>query len=214
MITRPILLLLFMAHAAVAQSNIWALRMGGGTPDYERIFLPKGSRLRPAKFRGLDDLKPSDKFPDTNRLNAIFADTSRERTNVFYRSCSSEIPLGELSVQCPGGLLAREQVTQLLRDTVASPRSMWTNHVYRYDSGGRYVFSLVGTNGQTYVVDERPGAFAVVFFPDRTHRCVVGPGYWFLPSPQQGGAADRSRPLGSETNRKSSTADSGGWPTR
>jgi hypothetical protein len=209
MIARQILLFLFVVHIAVAQSNIWALRLGGSSPDYERIFLPKGSPLRPPTFRGLDDLKPSDKYPDTNQLNAVFAEPSRERTNALYRSCSPEIPLGDLSVQCPGELLTREQVSELLRDTVAIPRTMWTNHVYRYDRGGRYVFSLVGTKGQTYVVDERPGAFALVFFPDRTYRCLVGPGYWFLPSPQSGRRGDFSPRL--PHHRTCGSASGGSW---
>src|SRR5205823_12325524 len=96
----------------------------------------------------------------------------------------------------------------LLRDTVAIPRSVWTNHTYRYDSAGRYVFSLSGPKGREYVIDERPGAFALVFFPDGTYRCVVGPGYCFLPALQQSGAADGTQPFRSETNRASGAAGS------
>jgi hypothetical protein len=210
MTTRIILFLVLLAQPALAQSNIYSLRIIGHTPSYERILLPKGNILRPKTLRGVDDLKAPEHYPGTNRIDRVFVDPLLERTNGFYTSCLAEVPLGSLSLRAPGNLLDAEQVRELLRDTVAVPRTVWTNHIYRYGSGWRYVFSLVGRSGQEYVIDERPGAFALVFFPDRTYRCVVGPGYWFLPALQQDGAANRGQPVGSETNRTSPAAGPGG----
>lgn len=170
--------LAILTQTAGAQSNVYSLRVIGHTPFYERIFLPKGSLLRPPTLRGIDDLGPKDWSPETNRIDRLFADPSRERTNAFYTSCLSEVPVEELSLHCPGGLLDKGQVRELLRHTVAIPRSLWTNHVG--SAGQRYVFSLEGVTGKKHVIDERPGAFALVFFPDNTYRCVVGPGYGFM----------------------------------
>jgi hypothetical protein len=76
-------------------------------------------------------------------------------------------------------LLSSDVVRELLRDTIAIPRSDWTNHTGS-TRDWRYVFSLEGAEREEYVIDERAGAFALVFFPDGTYRCVVGTGYSFL----------------------------------
>ena len=208
MTVRTIFLLLLLAHAGFAQSNVYSGRVIAHIPFYERIFLPKGNLLRPRSLRGVDDLKPAEQYVETNRIDRTFPDLSRERTNGFYSSCLSEVPVNDLSLRCPGDLLSAEDVGELLRDTVAIPRNVWTNHAPRYGAGGRYVFSLIGAKSQNYVIDERPGAFAVVYFPDGTYRCVVGPGYLFLPALQPNGAANGSQPIRSETNRTSSAAGS------
>jgi hypothetical protein len=204
MITRLTFCLLLLAQSALAQ-NVYSLRVIGHTPFYERILLPKGNILRPLTLRGVDDLKPEERYAGTNRIDRVFSDPSRERTNGFNASCFSEVPISSLTLRCPGGLLDLEQVSALLRDTVAIPRNAWTNHV-RSGTDWRYVFSLVGSKGQEYVIDERAGAFALVFFPDRTYRCVVGPGYSFLDELQQNGPANRSQPIHSETNQPSGAA--------
>ena len=136
---------------------------------------PKGSILRPSTLRGVDDLKPADLYLGTNRIDHIFADNSAERTNGIFNSCLSEVPLDLLSLRCPGGLLSKADVSELLRDTVAVPRSVWTNHIEHI--GGRYVFSLVNAKGEEFVIDERPGACALIFFPDATYRCVMNPNW-------------------------------------
>src|SRR5208283_918455 len=128
-------------------------------------------------------------------------------TNKCYVSWLPEVPINALSLRCPGGLLDAEQVRELLRDTVAIPRSVWTNHT-PCGRGWRYVFSLVGRKEDRYVIDERMGAFALVFFPDGTYRCVVGPGYDFVPALQQHAPADSSQPSSSGSNRTSSAAGS------
>jgi hypothetical protein len=198
---------LLLAQSVLAQ-NVYSLRVIGHTPFYERILMPKGNILRPPTLRGVDDLKPGERYAGTNRIDRIFADPWRERTNGFYASCLPEVPISSLSPRCPGGLLNAEQVRELLRDTVAIPRSAWTNHVLS-GTDWRYVFSLAGSKGQEYIIDERVGAFALVFFPDGTYRCVVGDGYSFMDALQQDGTANRSQPIRSETNRTSSAAGSG-----
>lgn len=207
MITRTVLVLLLLAQAALAQSNVYSLRVIGHTPFYERILIPKGNLLRPQTLRGVDDLKPAEHYSATNRIDRIFADTSKERTNSFYVSCLAEVPMTSLSLRCPGNLLNAEQVRELLRDTVAIPRAIWTNHVWSGPEW-RYVFSLKGSKDQEYVIDERYGAFALVFFPDGTYRCVVGPGYGFLPALQPDGAANQSQPARPSTNQTSAAAGS------
>ena len=192
---QTIFLSLLLAHVGFAQSNVYSGRVIARTPFYERILLPKGNILRPASLRGIDDLKPSEHYVETNRIDRTFADLSRERTNAFYSSCLSEVPINDLSLRCPGGLLNAQEVRELLRDTVAIPRNVWTNHAPRYGAGLRYVFSLVGAKNQNYVVDERPGAFAVVYFPDGTYRCVVGPGFLFLPRLQPNRAENGIQPI-------------------
>lgn len=184
--------LLLLVQVGIAQSNVYSLRIIGHTPFYERILFPKGHVLRSPSLRGVDDLKSAERYTGTNRIDEIFAVTSRERKHGFYSSCLSEVPLATLSLKCPGDLLYLQQVRALLRDTVAIPRSDWTNHA---PSRGdlRYVFSLVGTQGEEYVVDERPGAFCIVYFPDGSFRCVVGPGYSFVKEPQREGAANGNR---------------------
>src|SRR5438094_364385 len=102
MSTLTILLLLTLTEAAFAQSNIYSLRIVSHTPFYERIFLPKGNILRPSTLRGIDDLKASEHYAGTNRIDGIFANPSLERTNNFYASCLSELPLSDLSLRCPG----------------------------------------------------------------------------------------------------------------
>ena len=107
MITRTVLILL-LGQAALAQSNVYSLRVIGHTPFYERILIPKGSPLRPQTLRGVDDLKPAEHYSATNRIDRFFADTSRERTNRFYVSCLAEVPMTSLSLRCPGHLLDAE----------------------------------------------------------------------------------------------------------
>jgi hypothetical protein len=207
MSARFLVFLLLLVQSCLAQSNVYSVRIVGHTPFYERILIPKGSLLRPATLRGVDDLKPGEQYPERNRIDHIFSDPSRERTNAFYRSCLPEVPIDSLSLHCPGDLLDREQVRELLRDTVAIPRSVWAKQT-RSGNIWRYVFSLTSADGQEYVVDERAGAFAIVYFPDGTYRCVVGPGYSFMQELQQDGAANGSQPIRSETNRTSSAAGS------
>jgi len=190
--TQIILVLISLAQAGIAQSNVYSLRVIGHTPFYERIFIPKGSLLRPTTLRGVDDLDSTEHYTETNRIDRIFANRSREMTNGFYVSCLSEVPVEELSLRCPGDLLSMQQVRELLRDTIVIPRGVWTNHT-RSDANLRYVFSLVGAKGQEFVIDERPGAFAIVYFPDGTYRCVVGPGYSFVNQTQQTDAAHGSK---------------------
>jgi hypothetical protein len=100
-------------------------------------------------------------------------------------------------LQCPGELLDAPLVGSLLRNTVAIPRTLWTKHAGRPDP--RYVFSLVGSGQKTFVIDLRAGGFAIVFFPDGTYRCVVGPGYGFL------SAAVNTTPSTGATNSTSSS---------
>ena len=208
MIVRTLLVLSLLAQAVLAQSNVYTGRIIGHTPFYERILIPKGNLLRPQTLRGVDDLRPDEHYSATNRIDRIFAVPSNERTNSFYVSCLAEVPVTGLSLRCPGDLLDAKQVRELLRDTVVVPRALWTNHV-RSGPEWRYVFSLRGSKDQEYVIDERAGAFALVFFPDGTYRCVVGPGYGFLPVLQPDGAANRSQPTGSDTSRASPAAGSG-----
>jgi len=194
-----ICVLLLLAQVGLAQSNVYSLRIIGHTPFYERILFSKGHVLRSPSLRGVDDLKSTERYTGTNRIDQIFADPSRERKYGFYSSCLSEVPLAILSLRCPGDLLDMQQVRALLRDAVAIPRSDWTNHA---PSGGdlRYVFSLVGTQGEEYVVDERSGAFCIVYFPDGSYRCVVGLGYSFVKEPQKEGAANGNRSVRLETS--------------
>src|SRR5438309_1104822 len=99
-----VVLLALLTHAAFGQTNVYSLRVIGHTPFYERILLPKGNVLRPPTLRGVDDLKPAEHYPGTNRIDEIFADASRERTNGFYLSCLAEVPIASLSLRCPGDL--------------------------------------------------------------------------------------------------------------
>jgi hypothetical protein len=198
--------LLLLAQSALAQ-HVYSVRVIGHTPFYERILLPKGNILRPPTLRGVDDLKPGERYAGTNRIDRIFADPLRERTNGFYASCLPEVPINSLSLRCSGDLLDLEQVRALLSNTVAIPRSAWTNQV-RSGPDWRYVFSLAGSKDQEYVIDVREGAFALVFFPDETYRCVVGPGYSFMDALQENGPAKRSQPMRSGTNGTSSAVGS------
>jgi hypothetical protein len=86
-----IITLLLLAHPVAAQ--VYCVRAIGHTPFYERIFLPKGDVLRPSTLRGIDDLGPLARYPETNRIDRLFAETARERTNGFYASCLLEVPL-------------------------------------------------------------------------------------------------------------------------
>lgn len=197
--TQAILLFAVLLQRATAQSNVYSVRVVGHTPFYERIFHPKGSLLRPPTLRGLDDLGPRDWSPETNRIDRIFADLSRERTTGLFSSCLSEVPMQRLTLRCPGGLLDAAQVQALLRDAVAIPRSAWTNQMT--SRGVRYVFSLEGGRNQKFVIDERPGAFALVFFPDDTYRCVVGPGYGFMDLLRKQSATSEKHLSGKDTNQ-------------
>jgi hypothetical protein len=208
MTTRMFLVLLLLAEAALGQSNVFPLRVVSHLPGYERIFLPRGHMLRAPVARGIDDLKPGEHYTGTNWLDQMFMDLSRERTNGFYTSCVAEVPLENLSLRWPGNLLNAQQVRELLQDTVAIPRQIWTNEFHKYYSPERYVFSLMGLEGQECVVDQRAGPLALVYFPDGTYRCLIGRGYGGLPTLQQDGAAHGSQPIRSETNSTSSAAGS------
>jgi hypothetical protein len=191
MIAMRIVILMFLAQSVLGQ--VYCSRIIGHTPYYERILLPKGSPLRPSTFRGVDDLGPEAQYPETNRIDRIFSDLSRERTNGFFKSCLSEIPINTLELRCPGRLLSSEQVSELLRDTMVVPRSAWTNHM-EHSMGGRYVFSLIGSKGGNYVIDERAGACALVIFPDDTYCCVMDPNYSCLKKFQQNGSTNGNHP--------------------
>jgi hypothetical protein len=193
---KGIILLVVMARAALVmgQSNDYCLRVVGHTPFYERILLPRGHILR-GTLRGVDDLSPAELYSGTNRIDAIFADATRERTNGFYKSCLPEVPVSTLTMRCPGGLLPSGQASELLRHTVVVPRISWTNHNIGNGGGWRYVFSLMTSKNEEYVIDERPGACALVFFPDGTYRCVMDPNYSCLKPLQQIAPADASQPF-------------------
>lgn len=165
-----IILLVLLAQAVVAQ--VYCVRVIGHTPGYEWIFLSKGDFMRSAGLRGLDDLGAAATYPETNRIDRIFADSSKERTNQFYVSCVSELPEDVIAMRCPGGLVSLGEIYELTRYTVAVPRNSWTNHI-GHSMLGRYVISLTdSTNGQT-VIDLRAGSCATVFFSDGTYRCVM-----------------------------------------
>ena len=200
---KGIISLAIMARAALAlgQSNVYCLRIIGHTPFYERILIPKGNLLRPETLRGVDDLDPGELYSRTNRIDRIFEDPTKERTNGLYASCLSEVPVSSVSLKCPGGLLTSEQVVELLRDTVVVPRTSWTNHNTAHGGGWRYVFSLATSKKEEFVIDERPGACALVFFSDGTYRCVMDPNYSCLKPLQQIAPADGSQQIGSGTNR-------------
>src|SRR4051794_11382595 len=91
--------LALLAQAAFGQTNIYSDRAIGHTPFYERIFFSKGSFLRPQTLRGIDDLKPEERYPGTNRIDRIFLNPMLERTNAFYTSCLSEVPLAIVSLR-------------------------------------------------------------------------------------------------------------------
>jgi hypothetical protein len=169
-----IIALLLLAHPALAQ--VYCARAIGHTPFYERIFLGKGHVLRPATLRGIDDLGPLARYPETNRIDRRFTGAATERTNGLYISCLPDAPLDALSLRCPGDLISLEDVRELLRDTVAVPRSNWTNHI-GHMGGGRYVMSLVNSKSGDIVIDLRAGGCALVFFPDETFRCIMPQGY-------------------------------------
>lgn len=192
MILFRIITLLFFAQLAFGQ--VYCTRIIGHTPHYERIFLSKSDFLRGPSLRGVDDIAPADLYRGTNRIDRIFADSSGERTNRFFQSCLSEVPVAELSLRCPAGLLTSEEVGELLRNTVAVPRSYWTNHMAPF-GGWRYVFSLAGSKSGEYVVDERPGACAIVFFPDGTYRCIMSPSWECVGALQRAGPAYGSLPV-------------------
>lgn len=193
--------LLLLAQSTMAQ--VYCVRAVGSTPTYERVFVPKGDLLRPPTLRGVDDLAPSERYGDTNRIDRLFVDASLERTNGFAASCISEVPMGALSLGGQGGLLTSGEICELLRGTVVVPRSRWTNHV-AHGGGGRYVFSLLSSNRETFVIDLRAGASAIIFFPDGTYRCVTDPGYSCLSQPRPQGSANVIRRIPSSTNQPAS----------
>jgi hypothetical protein len=177
---------LICAHSLAAQSNLYCGRVVGHTPFYERIFLPKGSLLRPASLRGMDDLEPSLKHPETNRFEQLLAEQSKERTNGFYQSCLPEVPVHTMSLHCPGDLLERDQIESFLRYTVAVPRASWTNHwSHAGRSGESLVLSLTIPNIGKTQIDLKPGSCGLVVFPDGTYRCVMDKSYFCLKSPQE-----------------------------
>jgi hypothetical protein len=196
---------IFVLVQAVSAQNVYCLRVVGHTPQYERILLLKDSPL--AARRTLYDLGPVP-FPDTNRIDRLFADVGKERTNRLWTSCLSEVPVKELSLKCSGGLLSKVDVSDLLGTLVAVPRTAWTNHA-AHGSNPRYVFSLCNRRIGEFVIDERPGGCAIVYFPDGTYRCIMDSSYSCLKPLQPDGTANRSQPSRSETNRTSSTAGSG-----
>jgi len=171
--TLRVVAFLFLAHPVVAQ--VYCVRAIGHTPFYERIFLAKGNPLRPSTLRGVDDLGPLARYPETNRIDRVFTEFHKERTNGLYVSCLSEVPLSPVAFRAPGGLISFEQVRELLRDTVAVPRNSWTNHL-GHTGGGRYVLSFLDSKSGEIVIDLRAGGCAVVFFPDQTFRCIMPQG--------------------------------------
>jgi hypothetical protein len=198
MTTIRIALLLVLAQSVLGQ--VYCVRIIGHTPHYERIFLSKSDPMRPAALRGVDDLSPKELYRGTNRIDGLFAEAPRERTNHLLISCLPEIPVASLTMLSPGGLFTIEQVRELLRDTVAVPRSFWTKHMTHFGTH-RYVFSLLGPESEEYVVDERAGGCAIVFFPGGTFRCVMNPN-WECVKRLQDGTANRGQQAGSQTNMK------------
>jgi len=125
--TLRVIALLLLAHPVDAQ--VYCVRAIGHTPHYERIFHAKG---------GVDDLGPLARYPETNRIDRLFTESGRERTNGLYVSCLSEVPLSGVALRAPGSLISLENVREVLRYTVAVPRSSLTNHL-GHAGGGRYV---------------------------------------------------------------------------
>lgn len=189
---------------SVSAQTVYCVRVVGHTPQYERILQPKGSPL--AAGRTLFDLGAV-QFPDTNRIDRLFADVRMERTNRLWISCMSEVPMKELSLKCSGGLLSKADVSGLLGTLVAVPRTVWTNHA-AHSSAVRYVFSLSNSKIGEFVIDERSGGCAIVFFPDGTYRCIMDSNYSCLKPLQQDGPANRSQPVRSETNQTPPAAGS------
>lgn len=196
----------FALVQAVSAQNVYCLRVVAHTPQYERILLPKDSPL--AAGRTVFDLGAV-QFPDTNRIETFFANVGMERTNGLWTSCLSEVPVSELSLKCTGGLLSKADVSDLLATLVAVPRMGWTNHA-AHSPAVRYVFSLSNSRIGKFVIDERSGGCAIVFFPDGTYRCIMDSNYSCLKPLRKRGVANRSQPVGSETNRTSRAAGSGG----
>ncbi len=172
--TLRLVALLLFTQPVVAQ--VYCGRVIAHTPTYERIFLSKGDPLRTSTQRGIDDLGVLARSPETSRIDRIFADTAKERMNGLYASCLSELPLQAMALRGPSELISMEDVRELLRDTVAVPRSSWTNHT-GHSSGGRYVLFVVDSKGGDVVIDLRAGGCAVVFFTDQTFRCIMPRGY-------------------------------------
>lgn len=128
--TLRVIALLLLAHPVVAQ--VYCVRAIGHTPFYERIFIAKGNLLRPSTLRGVDDLGPLARYPETNRIDRLFTESGRERTNGLYVSCLSEAPLSAVALRAPGGLilwsrcarccatqwLSHEAVGRIISDTV------------------------------------------------------------------------------------------------
>ena len=179
-IFRQVLFLLLLASTAVGQ--VYWQRVHGHTPSYEWIFHPRNLFAVPPANTPLakspvEELGSTDQYSGTNRIDHIFADPSKERTNNLYASCLREVPIDTISLHCPGGLLDTEQCREILRRSVAIPRNIWTN----YAPGPlRCVISQTGTNDHAFVIYLRSDSFAIVFFPDDTYRCVIGPGFSFL----------------------------------
>ena len=188
MTTFRILLLLLLAQTGLGQSNVFCVRPISHLPNYERIFMAKGTVMRQGTLHGIDDLRPAQLFPGTNRIDGVFADPSRERTNGFYTSCLAEIPMENLELGNRDGVLSLQDVRELLRHTLAVPRDRWTYHM-NHNLGERYVFSLVGKNTGDYVIDEREGSCALIYFPDGTYRCLMDPNYSCLKAPKDGTSA-------------------------
>jgi hypothetical protein len=167
----------------VFSQKVYCLRAISHTPFYERIFLSKGNLLRPSTLRGVDDLGSLALYPATNRIGRLFLESTRERTNDLYFSCLPEVPTNAFAFSAPSGLISLQQVRELLRDTIAVPRTSWTNHI-GHSGGNRYVLSLVDSNREEIVIDLRAGGCAVIFFPDQTFRCIMPKNYSCLKIPE------------------------------
>lgn len=167
-----IAVLLAIACAATAQSPRCS-RPAGPLPLYERIFLPKGDQ-RGASIRGVDELDPA-VFADAARLDALFANTAKERTNKFFSTFRTDVSLSTASLKAPGPLISGDAVDNLLRDSHAVPRDVWANHVAHLSSSagkGRYIFTLTRDNNEMSI-DLRPGGCGIIFFPDKSYRCFI-----------------------------------------
>ena len=176
-----------LTDTGFTQTNMICGRAIGHTPFYDRIFIPKGNLLRPPTLRGVDDLEPGTRFPETNRTDLLFANVTRERTNGYYAPCLPEVPSTGTSVRCTGNLLSLTQAYEFLRHTVAVPRTSWTNHFSQHAgfrwSKSRYVASLIASDGRTFILDLRGDSCGILYFPDGTYRCLMDRGYHCLKIP-------------------------------
>ena len=133
-------------------------------------------------MRGVDDLALTELYPETNRIDVLFATTGRERTNRFYSSCLGELSIGTSMLKAPGPLMSGEVAEAFLRTAVAVPKESWLNHM-AHTQPGRYIFTLTRDTSE-WVVDLRPGGSAIVFYPDKSYRCIMPKDYSCLKRPE------------------------------